>query len=60
MLAEENKNAGPSALDGKSAEISIVHTLVFHLDASVLLLFLIQFNFKLKWLNIQVISCVKG
>lgn len=24
MLAEENKNAGPSALDGKPAEISLL------------------------------------
>lgn len=42
MLAEENKNAGPSALDGKSAEISIIHRLIFHLfhlDAFVVLLF---------------------
>lgn len=39
MLAEENKNAGPSALDGKSAEICIIHSLIFHLDAFVLLLF---------------------
>lgn len=38
MLAEENKNAGPSALDGKSAEISIICSLIFHLDASVVLL----------------------
>lgn len=40
MLAEENKNAGPSALDGKSAEIFIIHSLIFHLDAFVVLQFI--------------------
>lgn len=39
MLAEENKNAGPSALDGKSAEISIICSLIFHLGAFVVPLF---------------------
>lgn len=42
MLAEENKNAGPSALDGKSAEISMFHSLIFHLDAFVVLLFFLN------------------
>lgn len=41
MLAEENKNAGPSALDGKSAESSLFHSFIFHLDAFVVLLLLI-------------------
>lgn len=42
MLAEENKNAGPSALDGKSAEISLFHSFIFHLDAFVVLLWFIS------------------
>lgn len=41
MLAEENKNAGPSALDGKSAEIYLFHGFIFHLDAFVVRLLLI-------------------
>lgn len=31
MLAEENKNAGPSALDGKSAEIFVCPRLIVHI-----------------------------
>lgn len=31
MLAEENKNAGPSALDGKSAEILVFPGIIVHI-----------------------------
>lgn len=46
MLAEENKNAGPSALDGETAEIYIIHSLIFHLDAFVVLLFFGKFGLQ--------------
>lgn len=39
MLAEENKNAGPSALDGKSAEISVFpRFIVAHFPSALLTL----------------------
>ena len=42
MLAEENKNAGPSALDGKSAAICVCLVYIVHLYAFLTLLFILS------------------
>lgn len=42
MLAEENKNAGPSALDGKPAEIFVFLGFIVHLYAFLTLLFILS------------------
>lgn len=44
MLAEENKNAGPSALDGKPAEIFIFPGFIVHLYAFLTLLFMLSLS----------------
>lgn len=44
MLAEENKNAGPSALDGKPAEILIFPGFIVHLYAFLTLLFMLSLS----------------
>lgn len=42
MLAEENKNAGPSALDGKPAENFVFPGFIAHLYAVSTLLFILS------------------
>lgn len=44
MLAEENKNAGPSALDGKSTENLVFPHFTVHLYAFVTLLFILYLS----------------
>lgn len=44
MLAEENKNAGPSALDGKPVEIFVFPGFIVHLYAFLTLLFILSLS----------------